>query len=91
MPHEFELGPSEVAIRERSYYIWESEGFPEGKDREHWLRAKAELEAEDEAHRRASSVLNGVISFVMPRPPITAPPRKTTARRLDARKEALRA
>jgi hypothetical protein len=91
MPREHELSPNEAAIRERSYYIWESEGFPEGKDGEHWLRAKAELEAEEETYRHARSVLNGVISFVMPRPLITAPPRKTTASRLDARKDALRA
>ena len=92
MPQDdIETGPSEEEIRNRSYYIWEEEGFPEGKDVEHWLRAKAELEAEAAAHRHALAVLRGLTNFVMPRPTISAPPRKTTAMRIDARKEALRA
>jgi hypothetical protein len=28
-------------VRERAYYIWEGEGRPDGRDREHWLRAVA--------------------------------------------------
>lgn len=95
MPQTTVVAPSDEAIRERSYYIWVSEGFPDGKDQEHWLRAKAELEAEEEAHQRAATamaaVLNGLTSFVMPRPLISAPPRKSTATRIDARKDALRA
>ena len=91
MPQDIDIGPTDEAIRDRSYYIWEREGFPEGKDLEHWLRAKAELEAELEAHQRAASVLDGSPNFVMPRPAISAPPRKSTATRLDIRKEALRA
>jgi len=34
------------AIRQRSYLIWKREGCPEGRNLEHWLQAKAELEAE---------------------------------------------
>jgi len=29
-------------VRERAYYIWEGEGRPEGRAREHWLRAVAD-------------------------------------------------
>lgn len=29
-------------LRERAYYIWEREGRPEGRAREHWLRAVAD-------------------------------------------------
>jgi hypothetical protein len=29
-------------IATRAYYIWESEGRPEGRDQEHWFRALAE-------------------------------------------------
>jgi len=44
----------EHRIRERAYALWESEGCPEGRDTEFWLRAEAEVqasqqEAEDEA------------------------------------------
>jgi hypothetical protein len=31
--------------RERAYYIWESEGCPEGYAMEHWLRAEQEISA----------------------------------------------
>ncbi|MFB9949464.1 DUF2934 domain-containing protein [Rhizobium puerariae] len=29
-------------IRKRAYALWEEEGYPTGKDREHWERAKLE-------------------------------------------------
>jgi hypothetical protein len=32
----------EDGIRRRAYEIWEAEGRPEGRDREHWARAEAE-------------------------------------------------
>ncbi len=31
-------------IRERAYLIWVDEGMPHGRDLDHWLRAKWELE-----------------------------------------------
>ena len=34
----------EDLIRIRAYEIWEEEGRPEGREREHWIRAAAELE-----------------------------------------------
>jgi DUF2934 family protein len=34
------------AIRERAYTLWEQEGYTDGKDVEHWLRAEAEIEQE---------------------------------------------
>jgi hypothetical protein len=32
----------EIWIRKRAYALWEEEGYPSGKDREHWERAKLE-------------------------------------------------
>jgi hypothetical protein len=32
------------AIREAAYYIWESDGRPEGRELMHWLRAKAKIQ-----------------------------------------------
>ncbi len=29
-------------VRERAYFFWEREGRPDGRAREHWLRAVAE-------------------------------------------------
>ena len=33
-------------IRERSHLIWIDEGRPDGRDVDHWMRAKWELERE---------------------------------------------
>lgn len=38
-------------IRERAYQIWEDEGHPDGRDQDHWQRAREELAIdEDETH-----------------------------------------
>lgn len=42
MPRKQEV--PEDLIRQRSYKIWENEGYPIGHALEHWLQAKAELE-----------------------------------------------
>ena len=49
--------PFEEAIRLRSKEIWEREGCTEGLALEHWLRAKAELEAEREHWTRVKAEL----------------------------------
>lgn len=36
----------EARIRDRAYQIWMDEGRPEGRDHDHWLRAKNEVEGE---------------------------------------------
>lgn len=33
-------------IKERAHQIWESEGRPEGREHEHWQRARREIETE---------------------------------------------
>ena len=38
----------EQAIREQAYFIWESEGRPEGRALEHWQRASSEMPFVDE-------------------------------------------
>lgn len=38
--------PSEEAIRDRAYAIWEREGRPQGRERDHWLQAAWELSGE---------------------------------------------
>ncbi len=42
-------------IRQRAYEIWIEEGRPDGRDVEHWLRAKWELEREPIPAAGASS------------------------------------
>lgn len=41
------MAEREQTIRERAYAIWEEEGRPEGREREHWARASREIEAEE--------------------------------------------
>jgi Protein of unknown function (DUF2934) len=42
-----EVGPDlEQRIREKAYEIWNLEGQPEGRDREHWERAEALIQQE---------------------------------------------
>ena len=31
------------AIRRRAYELWEAEGRPEGRERDHWLQAELEI------------------------------------------------
>lgn len=37
--------PSDSEIAVCAFYIWEAEGRPEGRQREHWLQAEMQLEA----------------------------------------------
>jgi hypothetical protein len=41
-----EKGVNEDRIRERAYLIWVDEARPHGRDLDHWLRAKWELDGE---------------------------------------------
>jgi DUF2934 family protein len=50
------------AIRERAYFIWEREGRPEGRARDHWLSATIEEligAADDEPMDDEEKVLAG--------------------------------
>ena len=78
---------AEDAIRQRSYFIWEREGRPFGKEQEHWARAKAELEAELEATVKAVPSEEDPTAFVMPRPPISNPPSRSESAKIDPKKE----
>lgn len=76
----------EQEIRTRSYLLWETEGRPQGRDLEFWLRAEAELEAEA---RCAELECGRLVRFVMPRVPISSPPRRRLATRIPLRGRAM--
>jgi len=38
--------PTEAEVRERAHAIWVAEGKPEGREVDHWMRARRELERE---------------------------------------------
>jgi hypothetical protein len=81
---------SEEALRARSHEIWLKEGRPEGKALEHWLRAEAELEAEQRRRElRIAGYQKTVYRFeevkqrvVLPRPKISKPPQVVMAQRV---------
>jgi hypothetical protein len=43
-PIEKDLGTKDDHIRESAYLIWVDEGRPQGRELDHWLRAKWEVE-----------------------------------------------
>ena len=45
----------EQAIRERAYTIWEEQGRPDGRDREHWFRAESEINSTTGPHDKPSA------------------------------------
>jgi Protein of unknown function (DUF2934) len=45
-------------ISKRAREIWEREGRPEGRDKEHWLQAEAELRLESEKGQTQPSLAN---------------------------------
>jgi hypothetical protein len=53
--------PSEEQIRELAYNIWEREGRPDGRDVDHYMRAKQILEAREaeQAAFKAPSAVRG--------------------------------
>jgi hypothetical protein len=69
--------PTEEQIKSLAYDIWEQEGRPEGKDIEHYFRAKQILEDQESA-RVIELAPPPPIVELPPSPPIIelAPPRK---------------
>jgi hypothetical protein len=49
------IQPTDEQIRVRAYCLWETDGKPQGRDWEYWLKAKEQLANESE-----SNVSNGV-------------------------------
>lgn len=43
---------SEQLIKERAYAIWEGEGRPHGREKEHWVQAERELAAKPKRQRK---------------------------------------
>lgn len=59
VPDNFDDLVAEVAIRKRSYEIWLQEGCPDGRDLDHWLRAKDALREEREQQLHHSAIRCG--------------------------------
>ena len=88
MPHGNQTNPTEDEIRVRAYLIWKREGCPQGKAAEHWLQAKAELDAEFEADWHAASLEGETTSFVLTHLPISSPPSRSVSAKIDPEPDA---
>jgi hypothetical protein len=75
----------EYHIQVRSYLLWEVAGKPEGQELEFWLRAKAELEAEEREAPKPS--LRPAMN--VPRVRVYTPPQRITAARVPPREHSL--
>ena len=38
-----DIAYEEVWVRERAYWLWEEEGRPQGREFDHWVRARNEI------------------------------------------------
>lgn len=65
-------------VQQRAYAIWEAEGRPDGRDREHWEQAERERPT-DEASVEAS-----VAADAVPEPGSIKKPRKRAATKTSA-------
>lgn len=74
-------GISDDLIRHRSYEIWLRDGCPHGLAVEHWVEAKAELEAELGAMYLASPDFDCWM-VVLPRPKISQFPKRRLSNRI---------
>ena len=95
MPTNQRPAPSEEQIRDRAYLMWEREGKQDGKSEEYWQRAKAELEAELDAKWHAASIEDSMqgetTGFVLPVLPISTPPSRSVADKLEQNPELKKA
>ena len=79
----FEHHITEEEIRHRSYCIWEADGRQSGRCEQYWAQAKAELEDELERSCEMALAEEENMDLVMPRPPISKPPYRHEAARID--------
>ncbi len=70
-------------IKARSYALWDGEGRREGRAEEYWFRAIAELEAELEHAWLMVLEEKENAALVMPKAPISEPPRRQEAGKID--------
>ena len=55
--------PSDDAIREQAYYLWEQDGKPDGKGAEYWHRASIMLMPQDDWMKVVDTNINGAFRW----------------------------
>jgi len=77
--------PSEQAIRERAYQLWEKDGRPDGHSVDYWLEAARQLEDEGGVTAEKSVDRPALVRRAEPngtrKPPAPMRKRKTTAKK----------
>ena len=73
----------EEQVKELAYAIWEQEGRPEGKDMEHYYRARQTLEHQEAVHATEFGPPRPIAELPVPAPTIelATPPRRRPSRR----------
>ncbi len=74
-------------IRRRAYELWESEGYPSGKDTEHWERAKLEFSSQKPVSRASAKPRKGTeTAKASAKPEKVAAPEKAAASKVTPAK-----
>jgi hypothetical protein len=55
--------PNESSVRDRAHHLWEVEGKPEGKDKEHWHQAEKELSSASPGEDRTPEKKIGEVKY----------------------------
>lgn len=77
-------------IKKRAYALWEEEGYPAGKDREHWERAKLEYATLKPVASNAAPVIRRRKSAAEAAPAKAAPKTKAVSPKTAAKAAAPR-
>ena len=75
--------PLQEEIRVVSYLLWERDGRPEGRSKEYWRRANAVVQEEIDRLCQAESLTGDDANFVLPRLPISLPPKRYSSERIS--------
>ena len=79
--------PTEEQIRELAHAIWEKEGRPDGKDAEHYFRAKQILEEQEASHVIELAPPATLVELTPPPPIVLLAPMPSKRRRQARRKK----
>ena len=55
--------PDESLVRDRAHHLWEVEGKPEGRDKEHWHQAEKELSSAEPGEDRTPDKTLGEVKY----------------------------
>lgn len=72
-----DIAHEEVWIRERAYWLWEEEGRPQGREFDHWVRARSEIAGGDNVPAAKPEFIGALAKEPAPRKGANSRTRKT--------------